>query len=307
MTRFRVSALLIAGGLAASPLAALGCACGCGIFEVGAGTMLPDGPGATLFFQASYLDQTNNWSGTSTAPAADNDDKHIRTEFYTLGLQEMFNRDWGVTVQIPYEQRHLATVDDDTGEYGVFDHGAVGDIRIMGTYTGFSDDMSTGVAFGLKLANGDWKFPGFDRDTEIGTGSTNALLGVYHQMRFGASAWSGFAQFLADLPFATQGGYRPGDELDAAFGAYPDSWQLGSGVKLTPILQGLVSLREHDSGPNADPDNTGYQRVLGAAGLELQVHHVHLYMDVEAPIWQNVRGNQLVAPWQAKLAASIKL
>lgn len=291
------------------PLQLWACACGCGVFEVGGADMLAQGTGTSLFFQASYLDQTDNWSGTSSAPAAENDDKHIRSEFYDVGIQTMFNRSWGLTVQVPYTQRHFDTLDDDTGAAVASDHGAVGDIRVTGVYTGFSADMSTGLTFGLKLANGDWKFPGFDRDTEIGTGSTNLLLGGYHQFRFGGadSGWNGFAQALLDTPLHTQGGYRPGTELDAAFGAYPDSWQLGQGVTLTPLLQGLVSLRRHDSGVNADPDSTGYSRLLAAPGLELRFKHWRVYADVEAPIWQNVNGNQLIAPWQAKLTASLRL
>lgn len=269
--------------------------------------MLAHETGTSLFFQASYLDQSENWSGTSSAPAGNNDDKRIRTLFNTLGIQHMFNRTWGVTLQVPYWQRHFSTLDDDTGGPVDFDHAAVGDIRIMGTYAGFSDDMSTGLIFGLKLANGDWKYPGFDRDTEIGTGSTDALLGGYHQSHFNNSSWSGYAQVLLDAPMHTQGGYRPGAEFDAAFGAYPDSWQLAQGVTFTPLLQGLVSLRQHDSGMNAEPDDTGYSRLLAAPGLELRVKHWRIYADVEAPIWQDVNGNQLIAPWAAKLSISLHL
>ncbi len=190
---------------------------------------------------------------------------------------------------------------------GVFDHGAIGDIRITGTYAGFSDDMSSGVSFGIKLANGDWKYPGFDRDTEIGSGSTDVLLGAYQQTHFGNSQWSGYAQALLDAPVHSQAGYRPGNELDAAFGMYPQSRRLGSGVRLTPVLQALVSFRRPDSGPESDPESTGYNRLLAAPGLELQLRHVRLFLDVEAPLLQNVRGNQLVAPWQAKFTASFKL
>jgi hypothetical protein len=307
--RSGVVVLVAIAAMGAAPGRALACACGCGVFEVGTSALLPDASGTTLFVQASYLDQSDNWSGTSSAPAADNDDKHLRTEFYTLGMQRMFNRDWGLVVELPYAQRHFSTIDDDTGEQVDFDHGQIGDIRLMGMYTGFSDDMSSGVSFGFKLANGNWKYPGFDRDTEIGTGSTDLLLGGYHEAHLGGpdSRWSGFAQALLDVPVHAQGGYRPGDELDAAFGAYPGSLRLGSGVTLTPILQALVSLRAHDSGVNADPDGTGYSRLLAAPGLELQIRRVRIYMDVEAPLWQNVRGDQLIAPWQAKLTASVKL
>lgn len=290
-----------------APLPLWACACGCGVFEVGGSDMLPQGSGTQLFYQASYLDQTDNWSGTSRAPAADNDDQHIRTLYQSVGLRHMFNRDWGFSVDLPYDERHFTTIDD--GIPAVLNHGQIGDIRITGMYSGFSGDMSSGLTFGVKLANGDWKVPGFDRDTQIGTGSTDLLLGGFHQFRFGGlgSSWSGFAQALLDTPVNSQGAYRPGTELDAAFGAYPDSWRLAPGVELTPLLQMVGSLRRPDSGAAADADNTGYARMLAAPGLELRVKRLRVFADIEAPLWQNVRGNQLIAPWQAKLTISLHL
>lgn len=298
---------LIAAFVLCAPLRLWACACGCGVFEVGGSDMLPQGAGTQVFYQASFLDQTDNWSGTSNAPAADNDDKHIRTLYQSVGLRHMFNRDWGLSVEVPYDERHFTTLDDGIAQ--VANHGQIGDIRLMGMYTGFSGDMSSGISFGLKLANGDWKVPGFDRDTQLATGSTDLLLGGYRQLRFGGldGHWSAFMQALLDTPLDTQGGYRPGTELDAAFGAYPGSWRLASGVELTPVLQAIGSLRRPDSGGNANPDNTGYARLLAAPGLELRVKRLRVFADIEAPLWQNVRGNQLVAPWQAKLTISLRL
>ena len=57
--------------------------------------MFPSGPGAMPFVQYAYQNQNDNWSGTSAAPAANNDDKDIETHFVTVGVQYMFNRSWG--------------------------------------------------------------------------------------------------------------------------------------------------------------------------------------------------------------------
>ncbi len=40
--------------------------------------------------------------------------------------------------------------------------------------------MSSGLSLGVKLPTGDWTYPNFDRDTSIGTGTTDLLLGGYH-------------------------------------------------------------------------------------------------------------------------------
>lgn len=292
----------------ALPGAAHACACGCGVFDVATSSLFPSGAHTTLFAQAGYIDQTRNWSGTSSAPAADNDDLHIRSLFYTAGVQTMFDRRWGLTVALPYTQRHVATLDEDSGELVRIDHGGVGDARVLGTYTGFSPDLSSGLDFGVKLPTGDWTHPGLERDTQIGTGTTDLLLGGFHRFGFGADArWSGFAQADLDLPAGPRRGYRPGAELDGVFGAYPQGWQLAPGVALTPVLEALLSVRRHDSGVEADADNTGYTRVLAAAGLDLRVRRMHFYADVEAPLYQNLRGNQLIAPWQLRFTASVDL
>jgi len=279
------------------------CACGCGVFAVGTSSLLPNGTGGTAFLEYDLLNQTENWSGTSSAPAANNDDKNIRTDFYTAGLQYMFDRDWGISLEVPYTDRLFIT--EDGGQLDSFHHDALGDIRLMAMYTGLSDDMSTGLSFGLKLATGDYTYPGMDRDTSIGTGTTNLLLSAYHQMSLNAdNTWTGFAQAHYDRAFAAHAGYRPGNELDAAAGAYYAGWQFGRATTLAPVLQLLMSDRLHDTGVNADPPDSGYLRFLAAPGLELDMGKVHLYGDVEIPVYQDVNGNQLVAPRAYKLILS---
>jgi hypothetical protein len=277
---------------------ALACACGCGVFSVGTSALLPNGAGGTAFLEYDYMNQTRNWSGTSSAPATDNDDKNIRSDFYTAGLQYMFNRDWGVSITIPYTERlFVTTVDGATPAIQGFHHGAIGDIRLLGMYTGFSDDMSSGLIFGLKLANGDYTYPNFDRDTSIGTGTTNAIIGGFHQANLNTdNTWSWYAQGQFDRAFNTRAGYRPGNELDAATGVYYTGWEFGAKTTLAPVLQLLVSNRWRDSGVQADTPDSGYQRLLAAPGVELDTGKLKLYADIEFPVYQDVNGDQLVTP-----------
>ena len=85
-----------------APSLARACACGCGVFDVGTGAMFPDGSGGMVFAEIDFMDQNKNWSGTSRAPADNNADKEIKTKFYTVGGQYMFNRSWGVSIDVPY-------------------------------------------------------------------------------------------------------------------------------------------------------------------------------------------------------------
>jgi hypothetical protein len=287
-----------------SPRSAWACACGCGVFDVGGSGMIPSDAGGTAYLEYDYMDQGRNWHGTSSAPLVNNDDKRIMTDFYTAGLQYMFSRSWGMQAELPYTDRYFKTTAD-SGDLVVNHHAALGDVRLMGVYSGFSPDMSSGITFGLKLPTGDYQFKGFDRDTSIGTGSTNSLLGFYHQDRLTSdNVYSWFVQGLWDLPFMTQGGYRPGSEVDAAGGVYHKGWTVARGVKVTPLLQLIGSNRLRDSGPNANPDNSGYSRILLSPGAEISFGGAKLYGDVEVPVWQQVNGNQLVAPALLKFIVS---
>ena len=77
-------------------------------------------------------------------------------------------------------------------------------------YTGFFKDMSTGIMFGVKLPSGTFTAPGLDRDNQIGTGSTDLLLGAYHRgLLSGDNAWQYFSQILWRQPFLYQAAADP--------------------------------------------------------------------------------------------------
>ena len=215
----------------------------------------------------------------------------------------MFNRKNGIMIQVPYTDRSFATTVA-PGDVENFSHSALGDIRIMGVYTGFSPDMATGFTYGLKLATGDHTYANFDSDTEIGTGSTNLLLGGYHTGSFPQSAkWKWFVNGMMDAPFKVEDGYRPGTEFDGIVGAYYHHIAVGKS-QLIPIAQLIGSYRVADSGPAADEEGSGYQRVLLAPALEIHTSQFHIYGQIGIPIYQNVNGNQLVASQLFKVTVS---
>ena len=234
---------------------------------------------------------------TSQAPAANNDDKEIETHFVTLGLQYMFNDKWGAQLELPYDYRHFKT-DDGSGNIVSRNWSQLGDIRVEGIYTGFFADLSAGVTFGLKLPTGSHTFDSdvVDRDTQIGTGSTDLLLGGFYRGNLDRNQkWDWFAQTKLDVPTLIQDEYRPGVELDAAAGIDYKGLSLGR-VKISPVAQLIFSERTGDSGAAADSDNTGYQRLMLSPGIEFNIHPLKIYADAEFPVYQNFTGNQLAAP-----------
>ena len=322
----RSAALAVAGAL--TPSLALACACGCGVFDVGDDAFMPNttGPGLSAWFRYSAMDQNQNWAGDAKAGASDNSDKEIKTSFFTLGGQYVISRKFTVMAELPIFDRDFTSTDDGTvfGPAGGIYHAhitAPGDLQLMGMYTGFSEDMSTGVGVGVKLPTGVWHSPlgplggpEFDRDTLPGTGSTDLMVGGYH---FGSLGRGGnlnyFVQARYQLAVATQQGYRPGNEFDGAVGVAYDLGKRGPFAKVAPILQLIDSARAHDSGPAADPLNSGYERLLLSPGLEVRINRVRVTGDVEWPIYQHVNAapvgaadtrGQLVAPVLAKIQVS---
>jgi hypothetical protein len=309
-----------------TPRAARGCACGCGIFDVGANSMFASNAdsGWSAWLQYAYLNQNQNREGTSRAPAADNQDKDLRSQFYFLGTQYMFNRSWGLMVELPIVQRSLTTTDDGTvfGPAGSVYTGRLtdlGDLQVMGLYTGLSPDMSTGLILGLKLPTGNYTGPNgplggpeLDRDTLPGTGSTDVILGGYH---FGGLSRDNrlayYLQLRYEVAFMTRNNYRAGNEFDGALGLTYDLGQVGPFTKFAPIVSLLGSQRQPDSGLNADPDNTGYGRLMIAPGLDLRIDKWKFYADVEIPLYQYLNAassvtlvgtsGQLAAPAAYKL------
>jgi hypothetical protein len=317
--------------------AARACACGCSVFDVGGGGLPQEQDhGGRVFFEYWSGDQNRNWVGSSKAPAAINSDKRINTQWYSAGFSYSFDRNWGVMVRAPYVNRSLTT---DTGApMGIqtFNDKDFGDVEVMGMYTGFFNDMSTGIMFGLKLPTGPYSTPGFDRDNQIGSGSTDLMLGVFHRgMITGDNAWQYFGQAIWRQPFMYRNAadpqgyfdgnagviqnYHPAMQVDGAAGIVYNNWYNVLGFdKITPLGQVIVSHRDRDTGTGADPYNSGFDRVMLSPGIEFTKvldeannRVLKTYFDIEVPVYYraNAANNagtegQMVAPFLLKAIVS---
>lgn len=271
------------------------CACGCGVFNVGTSALIPNCQGGTAFLQYDYMSQTRNWHKEKKS-SGHNHDKRIETQTVTAGTQYMFNRQWGAAVRVPYVTRYVENLPHDGG-MTYTRHSDIGDIRVNGIYSGFFDDMSTGITFGLKLPTGQTNAKGFTRNTQIGTGSTDSILGLYHVGNFGTESNFGyFLQSSWERPFIRHRGYTPGYEVSSAIGTYYNAGKFGMAKKVSPILQFTNAKKGQDTGwadPSHNP-NSGYNFVYFAPGIEITIDDFKLYADVQFPVYRNVNGNQLV-------------
>jgi hypothetical protein len=340
-----LTAFLLPSILALVPLvgvtttAALACACGCSVFDVGGlDTPQEEDHGGRIFFEFWSGDQNENYVGSSKAPASLNSDKEINTQWYNVGFEYMFNRDWGMMVRVPTTNRALTTETDLSfpGEIQTFRSTAIGDVEVMGMYTGFFPDMSTGVIFGMKFPTGPYTAPGIDRDSQIGTGSTDLLLGGFHRgMLTGDNAWQYFSQVMWRQPILysnaadPQGffdgnlgvvqSYHPGMQVDGAAGIIYNNWYNVLGFdKITPLGQIIVSHRNQDTGTGSDPFNSGFDRVMLSPGIEFTKvldeannRVLKTYFDIEVPVYYRANAaenagteGQLVAPYLIRVVTS---
>lgn len=281
--------------LSLSSAEAMACANGCGVLNVGTSSLIPNYEGGIAFLQYDHSSQTRNWHKDKQS-SGHNHDKRIVTQTVTAGAQYMFNRDWGASIRVPYVTRF---VQNETHHDGMINtrHSDIGDIRLNGIYSGFFDDMSTGITFGLKLPTGQTNAQTLERNQQIGTGSTDSILGFYHIGNFGKDSNMGyFIQGSWERPFIRHQGYTPGYEVSGATGVYYNVGKVGLAKKVAPILQVVSTKKGQDSGwadPSHNP-NSGYSMAFIAPAIEVTIDQFRLYADVEFPAYRNVNGNQLV-------------
>ncbi len=285
-----------------SPAPARGCACGCGMFDVQepmelpaqTAAQLPARPGGMVALEYDFINQNRDWNGASRGSDGNNGDKILRTHFVTAEAQYMVSRQWGFSGEVPVWNRYFLT-SDNNGNLVSYNHTALGDIRLRAIYTGISDDMSSGLTFGTKLPTGDYTSPGYDRDSEIGTGSTDLLVGAFHRGAVSDDQdWQWFVNAVWDQPVLMAAQYRPGAEFNGLAGASYGGLKF-SGMTLTPLAQLVESIRMRDSGTFASAPASGYARLLGVPGLVLDASKLRFTASVGLPIAQFFNGDQLVA------------
>jgi hypothetical protein len=183
---------------------------------------------------------------------------------------------------------------------------ALGDVQAVARFAFHQGHSGTaGVRFGLKLPTGsiDERNAAGDvaeRTLQPGTGSADALLGLYYHGRFGGTGW--FVQGTWQQSVHDRAEFRPGQQLSADVGfnhpLAPD-WSL--------LLQLNVQHKSRDSGANAEPADSGGRYAFVSPGISYRVtRNAQIYGFLQKPIYQHVNGTQLTADWSAALGASVQ-
>lgn len=290
---------------AAFPHIALACSsCGCTLNSDWASQGYAVGSGLRVDLRYDYFNQSDLRSGTESVDRASLEipnEREIQNTTVnrntTLGVDYSPNRAWGFNVQLPYFDRYHNTIAEGDTALSYSQSSSMGDVRVTGRYQGFSPDASFGVLFGVKLATGrtDVNFYAgpqagqpLDRGLQPGTGSTDALIGLYKFGNF-SSSFGYFAQATVQQPVSHDSEFKPGMGLNVTAGVRYTEWQ-----NITPQAQINIRAEKRETGSEADTPNSGATLAYFSPGLTLRINaHWHGFAFFQVPIYQRVNGFQL--------------
>ena len=259
------AALAIALGISAlfSSANVLACAaCGCTLSKDWGTQGISTTPGFIADLSYFYINQNQQRIGTGKASqaqinalaAAGQEIEDYTTTRITTAALTYTGDTWGLTANLPFVQRTHGTFGSGaypaTTSYLSSSDNSIGDVSLIGRYTGFSADKTSGLIAGFKLPTGstgatfnDGVTP-LDRSLQIGTGSTDIILGAYTTGSIDTYGW--FVQGTAHHAVATKTiagqDFRPGDSYSLNTGIRYARF----GSKFSPMLQLNIIHRQAD-------------------------------------------------------------
>lgn len=324
--------LLVIPAIALSTIstAVFACAsCGCTLSSDWDSQGFTTQSGFKMDIRYDYLDQNQLRHGTGTISSADaalmvtgtgdpqEVEKDTRNHYLTLGLDYTYNADWGVNLQIPYIDRKHSTLGVNSDGISPADEAYdsstkdIGDIKIIGRYQGLTAQHNFGINFGLKLPTGSHTKTGISTDPatpgdvspidpglQPGTGTTDAILGAYYFDTLNKN-WDYFAQATVQAALDSKDDYKPGTGYNFNLGMRYMGF-----AGAFPQIQLNTRYVQHDTGANADTGSTGGTLLYLSPGLVVPVtKQASVYGFVQLPVYQDVRGVQLVPKYTASVGA----
>lgn len=294
-------------------------ACGCTLSKDWGTQGISTTPGFTADLSYFYINQSQQRIGTSSASqaqinalaAAGQEIEDYTTTRITTAALSYTGDTWGLTSNLPFVQRTHGTYGAGaypaTTSYLTSSDNSIGDVSFIGRYTGFSADKTSGLIAGIKLPTGNTNatfndgVTVLDRSLQIGTGSTDIILGGYTTGAIDTYGW--FVQGTVQHAVATKtiagADYRPGDAYSLNTGIRYAKF----GSKFSPMLQLNIIHRRPDAGAGATPPDaltggpaTGGTLAYLAPGIMARVGGgTSVYGFVQLPVYQNVNSLQLSA------------
>lgn len=274
-------------------------------------------PGWTIWGQLEYLNQNQLQSGTDKlAPDQVPPDLHhqeVKTinRNALLGAEYGFTQNWAMTLVVPYSNRDHTHIHNHHGERieETWQFDDLGDVRLKVRYQPDghpASEFSWTLNAGLKLPTGKFDVQNPEGDTaersvQPGTGTTDLLLGGGVAYLPLSTPLNLFANLQLQSALNERDGYRPGWRAGLQGGGqYPLTGRLDL------LLQANLQYSSHDSGVEAEPDQTGHTLLAIVPGLTYSwPNGLMIYSNLELPVYQNVTGIQLTYDYAVSLGMSL--
>lgn len=299
--------------IAMTPPAAFACsACGCTLSSDWASQGFAASRGWRFDARFDFFDQNQLREGTDSVARdglAIPNDREVQQ--YTLNRNTTFtldysaSKDWGMSIALPWFNRAHATIAEGDKAISTSHDRGIGDLRVLARYSGFDPQHGTGIEFGLKLPTGDFtnafadgpqRGERVDRGLQLGTGTTDLLLGAYHFEALNAD-WGYFAQALFQAPLNSRERFKPGLGLNLNAGL-----RYTASETVVPQLQLNARLEKREQGADADIDNSGATLVYLSPGVTWNLsRRFSAYAFAQMPLHQRVNGLQIEAKWSGSV------
>lgn len=308
--KYRISSLaVLAAACTALPSAAFA-SCGAAFCSVNTNWATESAAieaGSSFDLHYEYIDQNEPRSGTRRVGVGEIPHHHDEVRTLNRNLVATYNRNfesgWGLSVTAPLVDRDHQHIHNHNGEREDerWRFTELGDVRVTGRYElPYIGDplrpVAAGLNFGLKLPTGKFTVANGDgdraeRSLQPGSGTTDAIAGVYYHQRLPARSAAWFAQAQYQHALNTRQDYRPGDRttIDAGY-------RHGLTEHLSAQLQLNLLWRGRDRGQEAEPADSGGRYAFVSPGLSYALSDkTQLYGYVQLPVYQRVNGVQLTA------------
>jgi len=278
--------------------------CGCAFNSDWVSQGYQFGTGFNLNLRFDYIDQDQLRTGRTTVDKGSllfpsEQEIQLRTVSRTTLLELGYSpsADWSVNALVPMTDRTHGTIGEGDLASSYSRSAGIGDLLLLGRYQGFSQDRSFGLQLGVKLptgrtgdtfATGPLAGETVDRGLQLGTGTTDVLVGVY---KFGTlrPKWGYFASALAQFSTGGKDGFRPGNALNLSAGVRYTGFDV-----FTPQLQLNLRAENPETGANADTANSGATLAYLSPGLTASLNSsLQLFAFLQFPVYQRVSGYQL--------------
>jgi hypothetical protein len=213
-----------------------------------------------------------------------------------MALRYSFDERWGLALSLPHVARKHEHIHHHHGQDLIekWDLSGLGDARLLGQYRIASSPIA--LQFGLKLPTGKTDERNADddlaeRSLQLGTGTTDAVIGVSWRHGAPASDLSWFAQTQLQYALGSHDDFRPGNQFQVDAGL---RYRVGDRFGL--LLQTNYVATGRDRGNEAETDHSGSRLWSLSPGLSLQLTDMtQAYLFLQHPLVQHVNGVQLTA------------